>query len=257
GVNLSANPNAKFPDTKYAKFAGVLPQVFTVFGFPLWDTNTLGVTLDFPAGAQTARLLYCGLGSDIYGGGWRQYFPAGAYPGAIAPTDEVLYSALATGVLSIGMNALALATDVQLARTWTTIKNDLEVTFFSEAWAPLVSKTIALTAAEGVATEVCGGLALYATLAQFGADIKNLWGLLLRMGTVVPKLLFSPRANPFWRKVARSLLADETATKIVNNIPLMGQVLAILAAVGDAAALAQAGTAWAVCPWVIENEVSR
>jgi hypothetical protein len=257
GENLSANSGATFPDTKYSKFVDVLPQVYTVFGIPLWDTNTIKVTLDFPAGAQTARLLYCGLGSDLFGGGWRQYFPDKAYPGASAPQDEVLYPALATGVLSIGMNVLALATDVQLARTWTTIKNDLEIAFVRETWAPLISRSIGLTAGEIVATEVCGGLALYATLAQFGADVKNLWGLLLRMGTVVPKLLFSPRANPFWRKVARSLLADETATKIVNNIPLMGQVLAILAAVGDAAALAQAGTAWAVCPWVIENEVSR
>ena len=30
--------------------------------------------------AHTARLLFCGLGSDINGGGWRQYFPADAYP---------------------------------------------------------------------------------------------------------------------------------------------------------------------------------
>ena len=256
GVNLSANPNAKFPDTKYAKFLAIVPQVFTVFGFPLWDTNTVGVTLDFPAGAQTARLLYCGLGSDIYGGGWRQYFPADAYPGAIAPTDEVLYSALATGVLSIGMNALALATDVQLARTWTTIKNDLEVTFFSEAWAPLVSKTIALTAAEGVATTVCGGLALYATLGQFGADIRNLWGLLLRMGTVVPKLIFNPKASFVWNAVAGALLKDESATRLIDALPFIGQVFAIASAVGDALALAQVAAETVICPWVIENEVS-
>ena len=78
------------PDTKYAKSLVIVPQVFTVFGVPLWDTNTVEVSLEFPKGAHTARLFYCGLGSDIFGGGWRQYFPPDAYPDAIAPTDEVL-----------------------------------------------------------------------------------------------------------------------------------------------------------------------
>ena len=36
-------------------------------------------TLDFPESAHTARLLFCGLGSNITDGSWRQYFPADAY----------------------------------------------------------------------------------------------------------------------------------------------------------------------------------
>ena len=51
-----------------------------MLGIPIWDTNTIDVTLDFPPDATTARLLYCGLGNDAIDGGWRQYFPADAYP---------------------------------------------------------------------------------------------------------------------------------------------------------------------------------
>ena len=42
------NPNASFPNTPNAQSLGLLPQVFTVLGIPIWDTNTIDVTLDFP-----------------------------------------------------------------------------------------------------------------------------------------------------------------------------------------------------------------
>ena len=82
------------------------------FGIPLWDTNTVDVTLTFPPEAHTARLLYCGLGNDAVAGGWRQYFPADAYPDRIAPSDEVLFPALVTGLLTIGVNFFALTADI-------------------------------------------------------------------------------------------------------------------------------------------------
>ena len=77
--NLSPNPNPTWPDTKYAQSLGLLPQVFTVLGVPLWDTNTITKTLNFPEEAHTARLLFCGLGSNLLDGSWREYFPADAY----------------------------------------------------------------------------------------------------------------------------------------------------------------------------------
>jgi len=264
GVNLSAKADATFPDTPNAKFLGVLPQIFTTFGIP-WGAfvpvdalkNTTEVTLEFPAGAVSARLLYCSLGADIWGGGWRQYFPGNAYPGAIAPTDEVLYPALCTGVLSFGLNALALASDIQLARTWTSVRNSFgSRQIVTEApWAPLLRNTIKLTAAEVACTTVCAGLALYATLAQFGADIKNMWGLITRMGSVIPKLLFNPKTSPVWKKVALSLLTDQAA-RVYAAVPFIGQVYAIAAAVGDAATLAQAAGEFFACPLIIANEVS-
>jgi hypothetical protein len=104
-ANLSLNPNATLPDTKYSKSLAICPQVFTLLGVPLWNTNTIDVTLDFPQGAHTARLLYCGLGSDIVGGGWRQYFPANAYPDHIAPQDEVLFPAASTTLQCVVVNS--------------------------------------------------------------------------------------------------------------------------------------------------------
>ena len=125
-ANLSANPNATWPDTKYCKSLGLLPQVFTVLGIPVWDQNTITVNLDFPDGAHSARLLFCGLGSDINGGGWRQYFPADAYPDKIAPQDEVLFGALITGILTIGLTVFALATDLDIATTWARLRKPIE-----------------------------------------------------------------------------------------------------------------------------------
>jgi len=263
GVNLSIDPKASFPDTKYSRFAGVLPQVFTVFGVPLWDTNTLGITLDFPAGALSARLLYCSLGADLVGGGWRQYFPPGAYSGKIAPEDEVLYPALATGILSIGMNAFALACDIQLARTWGVIKEEFgsltrgNFGRYAEAWEPLTRGSLKLTVAEALATAVCGGSALYATLGQFRVSAANLWGLLLRMASVVPKLIFSIKTADAWQLVDDALRGDQSAQRLARAIPVVGQVLAIASLVGDAATLAQAAAGFFECPWVIANEVSR
>jgi len=204
GKNLSASPSAKFPDTKSAKFLGILPAVPTVFGIPLLYTNTLGVTVDFPAGAQTARLLYCSLGADIVGGGWRQWFTGAYSDNAIAPQDEVLFPALSTGILCVGLNALALATDIQLARTWTVVKKIfIDKEAVSVSIEALLKSSLKYTAAEAGATLVCGGLALYADLAHFGADIKNLWRLLLQMGTVVPKLLFAKPPQAVWKEIGR------------------------------------------------------
>src|SRR5262249_37866816 len=115
GANLSANPNASFPDTKYAQSLGMLPQVFTILAIPVWDTNSIDVTLTSPQGAHTARVLYCGLGSDLLSGGWRQYFPSDAYPGGIAPSSEVEFPAIITGILTIGITAFSLATDIDVA----------------------------------------------------------------------------------------------------------------------------------------------
>jgi hypothetical protein len=256
GKNLSANPRATFPDTEHAKFLDILPQVSTVFGVPLWDKNSIGVALNFPAGAQTARLLYCSLGADIWGGGWKQYFP-GAYAGHTAPTDEVLYPSLTTGVLSIGLNAVALATDISLARTWTAIRKYFkEADSSREAAEVLENAGLRLTVGETVATTVCGGLALYSNLEQIGADVRNMWSLMLRMATVVPKLIFAKSPNLIWKIVGDALVLDQTTSRLATAIPFIGQVLAIASAVGGALTLAEVAGEFFACPWVIENEVS-
>ena len=50
GTNLSVDPGATFPNTPNAQSVGLLPQVFTVLGVPIWDTNTITPTLTFPDG---------------------------------------------------------------------------------------------------------------------------------------------------------------------------------------------------------------
>ena len=126
--NLSINPGAQWPDTKYSQSLGLLPQVFTVLGIPIWDTNTITPTLNFPTDAAgkitagKARILYAGLGNDIAGGGWRQYFPDGAYADKVAPQDEVLFPAVITGILTIGLTVFALATDLDIATTWGSLR---------------------------------------------------------------------------------------------------------------------------------------
>ena len=257
GTNLSASPHPTFPDTKYSKAVCIVPQVFTVFGIPLWDQNTVEFTLDFPAEAHTARLLYCGMGSDIYGGGWRQWFPEGAYPGKIAPQDEVWLPASTTGILTIGLNLFALATDIDIGLTWKKVRPYVkDYDLVSEAMKEMVGPGIKLVTAETLALSLVTAGALYQDITYRGENLKNLWSLLLGLGTLIPKILFHPRAAALWEKVAEAVLQGQTASKVIDFLPVFGQWFGILSAVGDVATLAEVATETVISPWVIENEVS-
>ena len=256
--NLSLNSSATFPDTKYSKSLAILPQVFTVLGIPLWDTNTIDVTLDFPEGAHTARLLYCGLGADIVDGGWRQYFPVDAYPDRIAPTDEVLVPALITGILTIGLNVFALATDLDIGTTWAALKEIIEndePELFS-VFDGLLEGLVALTASEALATATAAGAQSYLAIANAGENVENLWSILLGLASVIPKVIFSPIAARFWGRVAVALLGEEGASKVGEAIPLIGEAIAVIEIVGDAVTLAEVAAETLASPWVIENEVA-
>ena len=122
GTNLSVDAGATCPNTPNARSVGLLPQVFTLLGVPIWDTNTITPTLTFPTDATRARILYAGLGNSAADGGWRQYFPADAYPAnQYAPQKEVLLPALFTGIFTLGLNLFALVTDLDIATTWAAI----------------------------------------------------------------------------------------------------------------------------------------
>jgi hypothetical protein len=258
GTNLSLDPNATWPNTPNAKSLGLLPQIFTVLGVPIWDTNTIDVTLDFPPDATTARILYCGLGDNAIDGGWRQYFPADAYPsGAIAPTHEVITASLTTGMLTIGITAFALLTDVMVATTFAAIRRfiDDDVSAFRDA-VEGITRITTLTTTEAVAAAVAAGSATAGDITSNGGSTANIWNTLLTFGTIIPKVIFAIVANAFWAKVAGVVVADEGAERVADAVPLVGQVLAIVAAVGDAATLAEAIGETIASPWVIENEVS-
>jgi hypothetical protein len=260
GTNLSLNPNAVLPDTKYSKSLAIFPQVFTILGVPLWDTNTIDVTLDFPQGAHTARLLYCGLGSDIVGGGWRQYFPADAYPDRIAPTDEVIVPALITGILTIGLTCFALVTDFAIASAWSDVKSAILAAttsgVISQEIAAVVQGVVVLTAAEALAAATAAGGATYADIKNSGGNLDNLWGILASLGSIIPKVVFNPKAAPLYFAVARALLGRIAAQKVVDALPVIGEVVAIISIIGDTVTLAEAIGETIASPWVIENEVT-
>ena len=194
------------PDTKYSQSLGLLPQVFTVLGVPLWDTNSIDVTLDFPEGAHTARILFCGLGSNLLDGGWRQYFPSDAYPHAIAPQDEVLFPSLTTGIFTIGLNALALVVDIDVAAAWSAAKPLLtDYLFLNLAmFEDLIQPTLPLVAGESVALAVAGGAETYASVSANGGSTENIWSILLALGTAIPKLLFSPKILEVFTELVRT-----------------------------------------------------
>ncbi|WP_139559081.1 NHL repeat-containing protein [Methylotetracoccus oryzae] len=258
GTNLSLNDNPTWPDTKYAKSLGLLPQVFTVLGVPLWDSNTIEVTLDFPPAATQARLLFCGLGNGAVDGGWRQYFPADAYPDHIAPQDEVLFPSLMTGLLTIGLTAFALLTDIDMAQTWGVIR-ELPVEGpegVEHALVDLLTNFQTLTKLESFATLVAAGGATYEDIAANGGSATNIWNTLLSLGSVIPKVIFTPQLDPIWDEIAVSIVGAIAEDHVENAIPIFGEIMAVIMAVGDAATLAEAIGETASSPWVIANTVS-
>jgi hypothetical protein len=256
GENLSVDPSPGGNDTKYAQYLGLLPQVFTVLGIPLWDTNTIEVSLEFPPGSHVARLLLCGLGSDIEGGGWRQYFPPDAYPDRIAPTDEVLVPGLLTGILTIGLSAFALATDFNVALAWPKVRADVEAALKEGFLKRILSSLLRSSALPFVSAEVAA-VENSAGDADVAADLGNVLPRVLKgLGSAIPKVLFSPASGAFFAKIAGEITALEAAEKVVEAIPIIGQVLAVIAVLGDVATLAEVCAETIVSPWVIENEVT-
>jgi hypothetical protein len=252
--------DAQGPNTQYSKFLGVLPQVPTILGIPLGPaTNTIDVTLNFPAGAHTARLLYCGLGSDI-NGGWRDYFPKDAYPNRIAPTDEVLAPALVTGILTIGLTAFALGVDINVSATFASIRKVINEGLNDPAvWRELftvAARAVTLNNVELLGTTTASGLTIYDQVKVSGGK-PNLWTIMLALGTAIVKLLFVPRATvSLFGKVGQQVLATAVGAELLNSLPLVGAVVAAVEAVGDAVTLAEVCAESVICPWVIENEVT-
>jgi hypothetical protein len=257
GNNLSANPSYTFPDTAYSQNVGLLPQIFTVLGVPIWDTNTLTKTLTFPPKAVTARILYCGLGNSALDGGWRQYFPANAYPNLVAPKDEVVVAACLTGIFTIGLTAFALCTDFAIAEAWPIIRKLIAGNFAdaSDIAESILSQVSTYTTAETAAATTLTGLATGADVAANGGT-QNLWSILTALGTLIPKVLFNPSALPLIAEIAGAVLSEEAATDLVKAIPILGQIMAVITVVGDAATLAEAIGETAASPWVIQNSVS-
>ncbi len=224
----------------------------------------MDVTLTFPPGAVTARLLMCGLGSDLLGGSWRKYFPADAYHGRIAPTDEVLAAALTTGLLTIGVNVFALATDIQVTAAWSEIRSTLqqdirqwEVSLKDALNGILQNASRGWAIDEQVAAATVAGAATYALMEENRFSAANIWNVLLALAKTLPKLLFNPAVvGPQLVQIGFEILGVEALETALKAVPIIGQVLAAVALAGDIATLAEVGLETALSPWVIENEVS-
>jgi hypothetical protein len=270
-VNLSATSDAKFPDTNYSQSVSLIPQVPTILGIPLWDTNTVDATLTFPPNAHTARLLYCSLGNDAYGENWRQYFPADAYPNLIAPQGEVLFPALVTGILTIGLNIFALATDIDIATTWNAVRKRVQNLFTDALDFKSLSDLIRdvndgvqlsryVTAAESTATAAATGGMTYEEL-QNGGGTSNLWSVLLGLGSLIPKLLFQP-ANwaselfDFWTQVGGIIAGQQSSLTVIAAIPIIGEAIAIIEVAADIASLAEVAIETGTSPWVVANTIN-
>ena len=117
-----------------------------------------------------------------------------------------------------------------------------------------VTQNPSLTADEATAASVASGGATYTDLG--GDDTPNLWSILVRLGPVIPKVLFSPATDPYWAEVALVILAEQAADKLVEAIPFIGQVVSVVEVLADVASLAEVCSETIVSPWVIENEVS-
>ena len=209
GTNLSLDPSGAFPNTQYSQNLGLLPQIFTLLGVPIWDTNTIDVTLNFPTEATSARLLFCGLGNDAIDGGWRQYFPPDAYPDHIAPQGEVLFPALVTGIFTIGLTSFALLTDIDIAAAWASVRNaiDNNLTDIGEILDAMLGRPPFLTAAEAFSATVAAGGATYEDIAANGTgNVQNIWSILAGLASIIPKVIFNPAAEQVVAQIAGAIL---------------------------------------------------
>jgi hypothetical protein len=248
-VNLSLNPGASWPDTPYSQSVGLLSEVSTILGIPIWNDNSIQVTLDFPDTAHTARLLMCGLGSRGDGAGWPQYFPDDAYIGKTAPA-ECTVTGILTGIVTIGLTAYALASDIDAATTSDEIEEP--VSELSKLGSAIVQSItdLGVPVGEAVAVETASGQ------SDRSANGPNIFELLYPLCAAIPKALFTKGTAEGWAKIGGIIIGDEAESKILDAIPIIGEVIGVLTAVGDAVQLAEVCAESAIAPWVIENEVT-
>ena len=250
----------ELPGYEVLAVARAVASAFTVLGVPIWDTNTITKTLNFPEGAHTARLLFCGLGSNLQDGSWRQYFPADAYLDAngnqmIAPQDEVLFASLVTGILTIGLTVFALFIDLDISTTWAALRKDISNLTLERYLSLKTPFRLVWPAAEGLALGVAAGGETYESIKNNGGSTENIWSILLQLGSVIPKDHLQPWGQGLLvRRGLRNPIGCGS-TRRRRGDSLNGEVVAVIEVVGDVATLAEVCAESIVAPWVIENEV--
>lgn len=170
--------------------------------------------------------------------------------------------ALITGILTIGLNVFALATDASIAELWRKVRRLHPLADPTEAAVIAIDKparlALSLTGAEALALSVVSGGALYFDIEHAGENLHNMWHLILRIAGVIPKLFFSKTyLNEFFWYAVGAIVAGQVAGDTVRRaLPVIGQWVAVGAVMDDVATLVEVGAETMVSPWVIENEVS-
>ena len=216
GTNLSLDAGATFPNTPNAQSVGLLPQVFTLLGVPIWDTNTITPTLTFPTGATTARILYAGLGNSAADGGWRQYFPADAYPAnQYAPQKEVLFPALVTGIFTLGLTPSRCSP----TSTWSRpLGRDARGSQSRDPGhrRPHCGVHCQRHGADPASPRRRRSRRRWRRVARRtrtsqanGGSASNIWSILAGLGSIIPKILFTPgAANMVLEAIAAAIVCS-------------------------------------------------
>jgi hypothetical protein len=259
GQGNPLSPGSGTRNTDYCDWLTDVPDMPELFGIPLEEgKNYSQATLTFPDGATAARLLVCGLGNSAYGTSWRDFFPSNAYSGRLNP-DECTWGIIMTSVLDIGVILMFLAMDVgntKVADTYRQMAGNTSeelMTAFQTVIRniAITNRVLAVTALIVSAGATTGDL-----VVSGGSLAKAIWADLAKMGAILARLLATAPKNQSLKNFFQAILAyfveAETAEKL---IPVVGEVIAAMAVIGDVAQLAQTSAEVGTSPWVIDDTI--
>jgi hypothetical protein len=247
-------------NTKYSTYVTEVPDMPTLFGIPIAEnTNYSEATLTFPAEARTARVLVGGLGHSPDDGGWKNLFPAGAYPDRINP-PECEHGIIMTSILDIGVVTLFLVMDVGATSVTDTYRamsrsGPYNIVDVLNSLRAIVKNLGVLSPALALAAGVASG---EATLEDISSGRgKSTWWALLKMAEVLARLISTivttnNRVLEDWMK---PILVNMAVGNSSRWIPVVGEALAAAAVVGDIAQLAETSAEVATSPWLIDNSI--
>jgi hypothetical protein len=237
-------------NTQYSQFLVNVQDMPELYGIPFMEDHNYGsATLTFPDGATAARLLVCSLGSNWKGPAWRDFFPSDAYPDRINP-EECAVPILFTSLFDIALVLMFLAMDVTTAGVYQVARNVLSESAQSTL---LVLRPIllTLTVASTTAFFVAGGVTVTQLESGGVSGLASMWNMLKDTAIVLAHLFALSESKNIFIKVF-AYLTGQSGTKA---LPVVGEILAAMAAVGDAAQLAQTSAETANSPWVIDNTI--
>jgi hypothetical protein len=78
------------------------------------------------------------------------------------------------------------------------------------------------------------------------------------IATMIPKILFSGVLKTgLWGELAAAIIGEEVVEDVLDAIPFLGEIFAVISAAGDLATLVEAIKDTVESPWVIANQIDR